>query len=146
MIQFESIDRADAREFAAPELVTDELEKRDDRLRLQMAPDQVPVQYRRPLIAHFVDGLSIREIARRQRVPFGTVLSRIFKGKQLLRQAWDAPLPASRARETTRGSSPHQPRGPSYRGIGAGTRALLAGAMGKPITSPETTISTRRFS
>jgi hypothetical protein len=44
MIQFESIDRADAREFAAPELVTDELEKRDDRLRLQMAPDQVPVQ------------------------------------------------------------------------------------------------------
>jgi RNA polymerase sigma factor (sigma-70 family) len=46
---FDSIDREDARELAAPALVTDELEKRDDRFRLQHALARVPVKYRRAL-------------------------------------------------------------------------------------------------
>ncbi len=91
-VQFESMDHEDAREIAAPELVTDELEKEEERHRLQNALDQLPAKHRRVLVAHFVDGLSIREIGRRQGVPVGTVLSRIHKAKQLLRDAWDAPL------------------------------------------------------
>jgi RNA polymerase sigma-70 factor, ECF subfamily len=87
--QFESLDRADAREIPAPGRVTDELEKQDNRLRLQYALAQVPVKFCRPLIAHFVHDLSSREIARRQRVPFNTVLTRIHKAKRLLREAWE---------------------------------------------------------
>jgi RNA polymerase sigma-70 factor (ECF subfamily) len=89
-VQFEAIDRSDAREIPAPERVTDELEKREDRLRLQKALDRLPHKQRRALVAHFVDGFSIREIARYERVPSGTVLSRIHTGKQLLRDAWEA--------------------------------------------------------
>jgi len=100
-LRFDSTDGEEARELAAPELVTDELEKRDDRLRLQNALVQVPIKHRRALIDHFVDGLSTREIARRERVPLGTVLSRIFTGKQLLRQAWESP-PATQTEVTTR--------------------------------------------
>jgi RNA polymerase sigma factor (sigma-70 family) len=89
-VYFESTDRADAREIAAPELVTDELERQDERFWLQKALDQLPAKHRRALVGHFVDGLSIRDIARQERVPDGTVLSRIHTGKQLLREAWDA--------------------------------------------------------
>jgi RNA polymerase sigma factor (sigma-70 family) len=89
-VYFESTDRADAREIAAPELVTDELERQDERSWLHKALDQLPAKHRRALVGHFVDGLSIRDIARQERVPDGTVLSRIHTGKQLLREAWDA--------------------------------------------------------
>jgi predicted RNA polymerase sigma factor len=80
--------------LAAPELVTDQFEKRDDRLRLQKALEELPTMHRRILTSHFIDGLSIRDIARHERVPVGTVLSRIHKGKQLLRDAWEARLTA----------------------------------------------------
>ena len=99
--QFDSIDRVEARELAAPELVTDELERQDDRLRLQNALARLPDEHRRALTAHFVEGLSTREIARREGVPQGTVLSRIFTAKQLLRRAWEAPLSVARADGTT---------------------------------------------
>ena len=90
----ESTDRAYPRELAAPELVTDELERREDRLRLQEALRRLPTNYRRALVGHFVAGLSVREVAEREGVPFGTVLSRIAKGKELLREAWDQSGPA----------------------------------------------------
>ncbi len=35
-------------------------------------------------------GHSVGRIARQYRVPLGTVLSRIFKAKRLLRAAWEA--------------------------------------------------------
>jgi RNA polymerase sigma factor (sigma-70 family) len=108
MVQVDSID-IDDRDFAAPELVTDELEKRDDRFRLQMALERVPIMYRRALTAHFIEGLSIREIALRERVPLGTVLSRIFTGKQLLRHAWEAPLTGPHADAPARGTPSPKP-------------------------------------
>jgi RNA polymerase sigma factor (sigma-70 family) len=110
-VRFDSIDRVDARELAAPELVTDALEKRDDRLRLQNALAQLPVKHRRALIGHFVDGLSIRDLARRERVPLGTVLSRIFTGKRLLREAWEAPISAAQAEAMARGTPSPKPPG-----------------------------------
>jgi RNA polymerase sigma factor (sigma-70 family) len=103
-IQFESTDWPDAREIAAPRLVADELEKRGDWLRLDKALDRLPAKDRRALIARFIDGLSIRTIAHRERVPAGTVLSRIHKGKQLLREAWELPLNAPHADAATRGT------------------------------------------
>jgi RNA polymerase sigma factor (sigma-70 family) len=87
-VQWEPLDRANAREIPAAELFTDPLEKREERTRLGQSLARLPAQYRRALIGHFVDGLSIRELAHSERVPYGTVLSRIHKGKQLLRQAW----------------------------------------------------------
>jgi RNA polymerase sigma-70 factor (ECF subfamily) len=98
--QFDSIDRVDARELPVPELVADELEKRDDRLRLERALAQLPGKHRRALTAHFIDGLSIREIAHREQVPLGTVLSRIHTGKQLLREAWETAVPTSPEKAT----------------------------------------------
>jgi RNA polymerase sigma factor (sigma-70 family) len=89
-VYFESMDRAGTREIAAPELVTDEFERQDERFWLQKALDQLPAKHRRALVSHFVDGLSIRDIARQERVPDGTVLSRIHTGKRLLREAWES--------------------------------------------------------
>jgi hypothetical protein len=81
------------------------LEKQEDRFRLKHALDRLPAKYRRALVAQVVEGLSTREIAQRERVPPGTVLSRIFTAKQLLREAWEASLVAPQASATPRGSS-----------------------------------------
>lgn len=64
------------------------LTKEDDHVHLAKALKRVPTIYRRLLVAHFLHGRSIREIAQSVNMPVGTVLSRIFKGKQSLRQAW----------------------------------------------------------
>jgi len=77
------------------ELVTDQLEKRNDQLRLQQVLSQLPDKQRRALTAHFIEGFSIREIAHREQVPIGTVLSRIHTGKRLLRDAWEATIRTS---------------------------------------------------
>jgi RNA polymerase sigma-70 factor (ECF subfamily) len=58
--------------------------------RIRQVLRSVPAVYRRILIDHFIDGRSIRKIARLHNIPQGTVLSRIFKGKQFLRAAWAA--------------------------------------------------------
>jgi RNA polymerase sigma-70 factor (ECF subfamily) len=57
---------------------------------LQQALSQVPKRYRRPLVQHFIAGRSVKQIACTERVPPGTVLSRLFKAKKLLRRAWNA--------------------------------------------------------
>jgi DNA-directed RNA polymerase specialized sigma24 family protein len=49
---------------------------------------RIPSIYRRALKDHFVRGYSTRQIAWRERIPLGTVLSRIFNAKRLLRKAW----------------------------------------------------------
>ena len=89
-VRFDSIDGGHARGLAVPDRVFDDLEKREDRLRLHEALAQLPSKQRRALTAHFLDGLSIRDIAERDHVPYGTVLSRIANAKERLREAWDA--------------------------------------------------------
>ena len=69
--------------------VADRLEQSTDRRRLQRAIQRIPPHYRRALKDHFVRGYSTQQIARRQRIPLGTVLSRIFTAKKLLRRAWE---------------------------------------------------------
>jgi hypothetical protein len=85
------------------------LEQQDDRLRLEAALDRLPEMYRRALVAHFIDGLSIREIACGERVPVGTILSRIHKGKQLVREAWEL-APVSPQADVRMQSSPKPER------------------------------------
>ena len=92
-MQIDSLDRPDARDIASAELVTDAVENQDARHRLYATLELLPAMYRRVLVAHFLDEHSVREIARRERIPVGTALSRIHTGKQLLREAW-AQLPA----------------------------------------------------
>ena len=87
--RLDSIDRPDSRELVATELLSDSLERREDGHRLQKALNRIPTKCRQALVAHFIDGHPVREIARRERVPQGTVLSRIHNAKRLLRRAWE---------------------------------------------------------
>ena len=59
-------------------------------IKLRKALAAVPAVYRRVLVDHFVHDLPVKRIARRNRIPVGTVLSRIFTAKRLLRAAWEA--------------------------------------------------------
>ena len=71
-----------------PDRVCDATEAADARGKLQIALSQIPAIHRRALVDHFVHGRSVKQIARRYRIPVGTVLSRIFSAKRLLRAAW----------------------------------------------------------
>ena len=71
--------------------LSEETEHRSEcRARLLRTLRQIPAIYRLVLIEHFIEGHSVRQIARRHRIPLGTVLSRIFTAKRLLREAWEA--------------------------------------------------------
>ena len=84
----------DALESAPPELVAhdrrDDLEDRSAQtLKIRKALGAIPPAHRRVLVDHFIHGRPVKAIARRERIPVGTVLSRIFTAKRLLREAWD---------------------------------------------------------
>jgi RNA polymerase sigma-70 factor, ECF subfamily len=49
---------------------------------LRKAMMKIPAVYRRVLAKHFLDGTSTKLIAEQERIPRGTVLSRIYVGKQ----------------------------------------------------------------
>src|SRR5713226_5070418 len=58
--------------------------------RIRQALNRIPAKHRRLLVDHFVSGQSTQQIARREGIPLGTVLTRIFTAKRYLRQAWKA--------------------------------------------------------
>jgi len=70
----------------------DKTEERYDRslcrAKFHQAMRRIPAPCRRTLTDHLVDGRSVRDVARRNRIPVGTALSRIFTAKRALRQAW----------------------------------------------------------
>ena len=70
--------------------LSEETEHSECRARLLRTLRQIPAIYRLVLIEHFIEGHSVRQIAKRERIPLGTVLSRIFTAKRLLREAWEA--------------------------------------------------------
>ena len=76
--------------LVAPDLSEETEHRSECRARLLRTLRQIPAIYRRVLIEHFITGRSVREIAGRERIPLGTVLSRIFTAKRLLREAWEA--------------------------------------------------------
>ena len=54
---------------------------------LQAALDQLPDRYKVPLLLVFLEDLSCREVASQLDLPVGTVLSRLHRGRQRLRDA-----------------------------------------------------------
>jgi RNA polymerase sigma factor (sigma-70 family) len=58
------------------------------RLQLKHAVACVPKPYRQMLKWHFIGGVSYQAIARRLKIPPGTVMSRLYKAKELLRLSW----------------------------------------------------------
>ena len=57
--------------------------------RLRRAVRELPEEFRRPLRMHCLRGIPVESVARRLCIPLGTVLSRIFRGKALIRKAFD---------------------------------------------------------
>jgi RNA polymerase sigma-70 factor, ECF subfamily len=55
--------------------------------RLRHAVRQLPSEFRQPLRMHCLNGLPVQSVARRLRLPLGTVLSRIHRAKAALREA-----------------------------------------------------------
>ena len=88
-MSLESIDRADSEELAEPDMLALILERSECRLKLREALRRISTVYRKTLVDHFVRGYSVRQISRQKRIPVGTVLSRIFTAKRLLRAAWE---------------------------------------------------------
>ncbi len=88
----EEISRRDANEAAAllkgPDVVADGLSQKGLHMQLTQAMARVPGIYRQVLKWHFVRGISYTKMADRLGVPRGTVMSRLFKGKELLRKSW----------------------------------------------------------
>jgi len=55
---------------------------------LKTGLSQIPTIHRKVLVDHFILGYPVKQIARRDRIAMGTVLSRIFTAKEVLRQSW----------------------------------------------------------
>jgi RNA polymerase sigma-70 factor, ECF subfamily len=88
--EYASIDHPDAAELADPDLLSQVLDRAECCARLRRILRRIPTIYRQVLVDHFVRRRPTKLIAKRHRIPLGTVLSRIFTAKRLLRAAWEA--------------------------------------------------------
>lgn len=83
----------DGSEFHPPELVDagddpeTALMRREDRQRVSRLLARLPAELREALILREIEELSYKEIAQITEVPIGTVMSRLWRGRQLLAQA-----------------------------------------------------------
>ena len=89
---FNSLDRVETARHGEPDRVSDSLEREDLRFQVRRALDRVPATYRWALLTRYVDGRSIQEMARAERVPVGTIARRLFTARRLLRAAWESTL------------------------------------------------------
>lgn len=78
------------RELGKSDSVGDTHERTVYPFKLREALKAIPALHRDVLIDHFVLRRKVKQIARRHRIPVGTVLSRIFTAKKLLRRAWNS--------------------------------------------------------
>lgn len=60
--------------------------KKFDSEKLQQALNALPVEYRIPLVMFYFDECSYKEIAKQLQTPMGTVMSRLSRGKGLLKR------------------------------------------------------------
>jgi DNA-directed RNA polymerase specialized sigma24 family protein len=77
-------------ELIEPDTSDEALDRLNCDARVRNALCRMPALYRQTLIDRFVRGHSVKRISHLKRVPVGTVLSRIFTAKRLLRKAWEA--------------------------------------------------------
>jgi RNA polymerase sigma-70 factor, ECF subfamily len=89
-VALESLGAAEPSQWTQREMVADAPDGSEARAKLRKALRKIPAIHRRALLDHFIHGRSVKQIARREGIPLGTVLSRIFTGKRILRRAWEA--------------------------------------------------------
>jgi RNA polymerase sigma factor (sigma-70 family) len=65
-----------------------DLDRDELRAKVREALARVPAAYRRILIARYIEDRPVREIAKREHIPLGTVGSRLFAARRMLREAW----------------------------------------------------------
>ena len=64
-----------------------EVVERKEQIRLlHRAIDELPEKYRIVVVLHYLEGLAYEEIAEALLVPLGTVKTRLFRAKELLRR------------------------------------------------------------
>jgi RNA polymerase sigma-70 factor (ECF subfamily) len=79
-----------------PEPATEELDQVEiDREELQAALNDLPDEFRIPLVLFYFGNLGYKEIADRVETPIGTVMSRLSRAKAYLRRRLSANQPAS---------------------------------------------------
>ncbi len=76
----------DMNQDSSKESPQDILEKRNLKSRVHNAINRLPKKFHTAVILSYFDELSIEEIAQIEACPVGTVKSRVFRGKQILRQ------------------------------------------------------------
>jgi len=78
--------------IAAPDDPETAAIRQADRRRLSVLIAALPEDFRAVVVLRDVESLSYREIAQICDIPLGTVMSRLARGRALLRRAWEAPL------------------------------------------------------
>ncbi len=83
----ESFDEELHSDAAAPPAPDQELARRATRESIERAVAALPPEYRDTFVLREIDGMSYKEIAAITGVPIGTVMSRLARARQRLRQA-----------------------------------------------------------
>ena len=89
-VSLDAMEGFEPKALIEPDLMDRALDRAACCRRLRLALKRLPAIYRGALVDHFVRGYSVKQIAKLQRIPLGTVLSRIFTAKRLLRRAWES--------------------------------------------------------
>jgi len=74
--------------FGTTDSVHDDLTDADSGYRVKEALQRVPEPFREMLNLYFLQSLNYEAIAKKCDIPLGTVMSRLYKGRQLLQDAW----------------------------------------------------------
>jgi RNA polymerase sigma-70 factor (ECF subfamily) len=91
------------------------LEREQERRRIWEALARVPPEFRATLVLFDIEGLCYDEVAAIERVPLGTVKSRLSRGREHLRRLLDARRPEAAATEPASGNPGGKPFVPSKR-------------------------------
>ena len=85
-LRFVALETPEARSIADPVQTEESIEREDCCRRVRDALQHLPRRYRRLATNVYMKGDSLKTAARRQRLPYGTVMSRLFNGRQMLRR------------------------------------------------------------
>lgn len=81
-----SIALDDAPELVSPEVESEWLDGELTSERLQAALNELPVEFRVPVVLFYFENLSYRDIAEQLDLPIGTIMSRLSRAKSQLRR------------------------------------------------------------